>query len=299
MIGMNSHRISTFTISSERYPAGQVLSNYSRMKYGDPKATKILAEMLSEKFSSDCPSAGDFFGGDGAVLTSSAFGTVPTAAHALTNEFGLLLESKGANLDYIKIERSQNLEKEDYATLNHSERRDVMATRRLSLSKRCAEKLRGRPLIVVDDLFATGRHEQAIVDLLNSVIPIRRVLFLYIFEFSRKLSYSNPMAEHVLNGSHIKKLNDYLSLFQERGVMPYINARVVKFLLSEGSANKKSFKDFLREMPTKYCEKLLDATGSDDMKKITRAFFPAVEMPRNEMLDRLVLENSSKPKVML
>ena len=81
--------------------------------------------------------------------------------------------------------------------------------------------------------------------------------------------------------------------------MPYINARVVKFLLSEGSANKKSFKNFLREMPTEYCEKLLGATGSDDMKQITRAFFPAVEMLRNEMLDRLVLENSSKPKVML
>ena len=240
---MKLDRTSIFTINSESSLSTEIMGNYSRMKYGDPKATKILAEMLSEKFSSDCPSAGDFFVGDGAVLTSSAFGSVPTAAHALTNEFGLLLESKGGNLEYIKIDRSHNLEKEDYATLNHSERRDVMATRKLSLSKRCAEKLKGRPLIVVDDLFATGRHEQAIVNLLNSVIPVRRVVFLYIFEFSRQLSYSNPMAEHVLNGSHIKKLNDYLSLFQERGVMPYINARVVKFLLSEGSANKKSFKN--------------------------------------------------------
>mgnify|MGYP001574802534 FL=1 len=178
---MKLDRTSIFTINSERSLSTEIMGDYSRMKYGDPRATRLLGSMLYAKFISYCGSNFDVSQSDGIILTSSAFGSVPTAAHALTNEFGLMLKSKEVNFDRVRITRSQNVADKDYSKLDYVQRGNEMNVRRLTLSDRYIDKLNGRPLVVIDDLYATGRHEQAIVDLLRSVAPDQRVLFIYIF----------------------------------------------------------------------------------------------------------------------
>ena len=99
------------------------------------------------------------------AIASSAFGSIPTAARALTKELELLLEGEGLKLRRIKIQREQALDEVDYATLNHTERGAVLNARKLSISKCDLAILKGRTLIVVDDLLATGRHEKAIKEI--------------------------------------------------------------------------------------------------------------------------------------
>ena len=285
---MNTSRISAFTLKPGRFPDKKVIRAYSRMKYGDPMATRMLAQLLLAKLLSNYPSPRELFEEESVAIASSAFGSIPTAARALTKELELLLEGEGLKLRRIKIQREQALDEVDYATLNHMERGAILNARKLSISKCDLANLKGRTLIVVDDLLATGRHEEAIKETLDSVAEVKKVIFLYIFEFSKELRYSNPMAESRLNGHQIKGIDDFIGLFRVRRTIPYLNARVVKFLLAEGVANMDSFKVFLEKLPLVFCENFYEAAVPSDMRKIRDVYLPVIEMLKESVVDRQI-----------
>ena len=71
---------------------------------------------------------------------------------------------------------------------------------------------------------------------------------------------------------------------------PYINARVVKFLLGEGISSPEMFKAILRKLPLKFCERFHSAAVSSDMHQIGTDFLPAIEMLKESLLGRHVAQ---------
>jgi len=289
-LDMNINRMSGFTLGAGADLPKDVMLNYSRMKYGDPVATRMLAQMLKDKLLSIGPLRDDLFQDAGVVIASSAYGAIPTAAHALTKELSLLLQSEGVFIQPVKIHREQALGNEDYATLNHRQRGAVLATRKLSISKSNLASMRGRMLLVVDDLIATGSHEKATIELVSDTSELAKIQFVYIFEFSEQLRDSNPMAESHINSHYVKNIDDYFELVNEVKTTPYINARVVKFLLGEGISSPEMFKAILRKLPLEFCERFHSAAVSSDMHQIGTDFLPAIEMLKESLLGRHVAQ---------
>mgnify|MGYP006127049851 CR=1 FL=1 len=285
-----------FTLGDGSQPDIRILGDYSRMKYGDPKSTKILAKLLFENFVSKYRSPGDPLESDKIVIASSAYGIVPTAAFGLAVEFERLMNLAGVSFEVVKIFRSLGVGSEDYAELNNDQRESFLAKRKLSLTCEATEKLDGARLIVIDDLFATGRHQQAILDLLKRKTSVKDVLFLYILQLSERLSRDYPMAEHSVNGYSIRNLDDYFQLIQDGEGLPYINARVVRFLLMEGFLKPTELKKILQRLSLEFCQNILDAAQSEDMKKFSGRYFSVVEILQNEILKKIVAENKTSLK---
>jgi adenine/guanine phosphoribosyltransferase-like PRPP-binding protein len=285
-----------FTLGDGRQPDVRMLGDYSRMKYGDPKSTKILAKLLFENFVSKYRSPVDPLENDKIVIASSAYGFVPTAAFRLRVEFERLMNLAGVSFEVVKIERSLGVGSEDYAELNNDQRESFLAKRKLSLPCEAIEKLDGSRLIVIDDLFATGRHQEAILDLLKRKTPVKDVLFLYILRLSERLSRDYPMAEHSANRYSIRNLDDYFQLVQDGEGVPHINARVIKFLLMEGFFKPTKFIKLLQRLPLEFCQNILEAAQSEDMKKFSGRYFSVVEILENEIFKKIVAENETSLK---
>ena len=280
-----------FTLGDGSQPDIRVLGDYSRMKYGDLKSTKILAKLLFENFVSKYRSPADPLESDKIVIASSAYGIVPTAAFGLAVEFERLMNLAGVSFEVVKIERSLGVGSEDYAELNNDQRESFLAKRKLSLTCEAIEKLDGARLIVIDDLFATGRHQEAILGLLKRKTSVKDVLFLYILQLSECLGRDYPMAEHSVNRYSIRNLEDYFQLIQDGESLPYINARVVRFLLMEGFLKPTEFKNIFQRLPLEFCQDILAAAQSGDMKSFSRRYFSVVEILENEIFEKIVAEN--------
>ena len=285
-----------FTLGDGSQPDIRVLGDYSRMKYGDLKSTKILAKLLFENFVSKYRSPADPLESDKIVIASSAYGIVPTAAFGLAVEFESLMNLAGVSFEVVKIERSLGLGSEDYAELNNDQRESFLAKRKLSLTCEATEKLDGARLIVIDDLFATGRHQEAILDLLKRKTSVKDVLFLYILQLSERLGRDYPMAEHSVNRYSIRNLDDYFQLIQDGESLPYINARVVRFLLMEGFLKPTEFKNIFQRLPLEFCQNILAAAQSGDMKSFSQRYFSVVEILENEIFEKIVAENKTNLK---
>ncbi len=208
---------------------------YSRMKYGDPIATKRLAIQLTAKILTHPETARCIHSGEPIVVTSSAFGIVPTASYALTREVTKLLIASGVKVERIKFNRQGDFATNHYGTLTAAERTKKMASRKISLKDDDRKRVAGRFVVVIDDINVTGSHERKLNQVLSQT-DARDWAFAYLYFLDRDLSATKPETEEYLNRAEIKTVLDLLDFFRiypnGTGLKTRLNSRALKFILS-------------------------------------------------------------------
>jgi hypothetical protein len=208
---------------------------YSRMKYGDPLAVREVAERMAAGFllninfdevlrSTRKP----------VIITSSAYGEVPTAAHAVSIQLVRILRENGVPVDTVKIDRNGDFGTSDYGTMSLEERKRRMGQRKIVLSKEAREKLKDAFAIVVDDVHVTGSHEKTLKELLETC-EAKECVFSYLVEFSPNLAQREPQTEEKLNRAIVKTVTDLAPFFVEPidpNLELRINARTIKFIMT-------------------------------------------------------------------
>ncbi len=232
------------------------------MKYGDPVATWRIAadtygflreQLLWEELTSS---------GEGLVLTSSAFGAVPTASYWVAESLGDLIEGEGMAVQRIKFEREGGFGCHNYSQLDFDERLKVLEERKIWLAG--GEDLQGKTVIVFDDLRSTGAHEESLREVLEAQVGIRRVVFLYYVGFNTSLAKTQPQEEDVLNHVDIRDLNDLYRLSQQAPAPLLMNARLVKFFLKGGASDPDQFTAALSRFPQEFLLAISEAAQSRD-----------------------------------
>ena len=218
---------------------------YSRMKYGDPRATREIAGRMVKRLLRSGALEALLGGGDELCLAASAYGEIPTAARFVTEQVASLLAERVSKVHLIRFVREGGFGGSDYGKMNFRQRRAAMANRRIHLEAGTAELLAGKPLLVFDDLRSTGLHETALHKLLlQSGLPVR-TLFAYWIAFEADLASADPAREEQLNAAAIDSLQELSRMFSTLKEMPYTNARLVKFVLSSGKAGQEDVLAFL------------------------------------------------------
>lgn len=267
-------RLSYFNPASAEDLPANAAREYSRMKYGDPEATHSIAERLTDLLLNSPEFQLQLPANRRIVLASSAFGSIPTAAFGLAREMKEILDQEGLDVLTVKFQREGGFHRTDYGSLNFDERLAVLKKRKVTISEADRELLQGSTLLVVDDLRSTGAHELALQQLLQAQTGVKTILFAYWIAFGADLRTQNPMQEESINHSNISRLSDLLPFFGDAEKPPYLNARVLKFMLLGGLKNNASEPtagesdaerlDFFRKLPLATCMRIYEAALSRD-----------------------------------
>jgi adenine/guanine phosphoribosyltransferase-like PRPP-binding protein len=291
-------RFSYFNLVSASDLSVNAAREYSRMKYGDPDATHSIAERMTDllinspEFKQQIPENRRI------LLASSAFGSIPTAAFALAREMQAILEQEGFEVVMVKLQRRGGFARTDYGSLNFEERLKVLKKRKISISPEDHALLEGGTLLVVDDLRSTGAHELALEELLLGQTGVQNIVFAYWIAFEAHLRTQNPMQEETINHSNISYLDDLLPFFSDAQNPPYLNSRVLKFMLlgglpaktkgpkqSEATGERNSF---FRKLPLATCLRIYQAALSRDGYCSQSKFRPGILI-----LEALLLEKGA------
>lgn len=206
---------------------------YSRLKYGDASATQRAAEQIfthlqkSVHWSDLVASNGDL------LLSPSAFGAIPTAAFWMTEFLGQHLAGASLDFETVRFLRSGGFECHNYSRMGLEDRKKALAQREVWLDPEV--ETAGKTLLVLDDLRSTGAHESMLLDSLKKHTQLRRVIFLYWVGFTPHLAMTAPQTEDALNNSKIADVADLAASLAASEQPPLINARLVRFLLKNGS----------------------------------------------------------------
>ncbi len=217
---------------------------YSRMKHGDPKAIVESAGKLIYAMKQDPVIAEAIERGDDIILTSSAFGSVPTAIYAVVLAMVPQLAEIGVKAEVVKINRSGNFRVNNYGSMNATERGASLKERKISLSEEDLNRIRGKLVVVVDDIKVTGSHEIAITQLLEST-EVRLVRFCYLVSFTKELAETFPQAEDLFNSAVVRTLADLLHFTNDEFV---VNARTIKMILSTKEYVDKTKAEMLADL---------------------------------------------------
>ncbi|SFC70072.1 PRTase ComF-like [Flexibacter flexilis DSM 6793] len=192
---------------------------YSRFKYGSGQAAAHYAAQMYEVLRDKLTQVSGQW-----LITASAYKYVPTASNAIADAIYALITN---NLPAIKIEkikiRRQRLFASDYGNLDEEQRKNLMRQTDLQIDE---EQVKGRNLIVVDDICVTGSHERRIAEMLGKT-QVAQVYFLYVGQCRPPVV---PNVEHRLNHEWMKSVENLLYIIENEYFI--INARVCKFLLS-------------------------------------------------------------------
>lgn len=210
------------------------------MKYGDPYSVLWVAERLAEKILSDKKLKKSHSGKEPLMISSSAYGEVPTASNAVTNQVVRILKENNLNCDIFKIERQGDFVNSQYASLSLEERIKKMAERKIYLSPQTKKLIAGKTLLIIDDIKVTGTHE----DSLHSILTKTKAsgwFFVYFIEFNKGIAGKFPEAEEFLNRSSIKSSLDLLPFYKvhdDPKLSLQINTRAIKFILNTRPENQ-------------------------------------------------------------
>ncbi len=250
---MKYHRLSLHLITSSekgyfnQHGAAFDSQFYSRFKYGCHASAAFYADELSRRVSGEYMKWKD----DEVFITGSAYKVAPTASGAIADLLYLYLRPAFANIRTVKINR-ESIFPNDYGSLSFAERSKLMEQNRLWVD---ADLLRGKKLIVVDDLRVTGAHERKILELLDGVVA--EILFVYVGQIIG--GEHLPTAEAHINHAAIRSLQD-LKQIVNRGRF-HVNARICKYVLSY--PHKDEVDEFLRSLPGDILESLYFCINGD------------------------------------
>lgn len=217
---------------------------YSHMKHGDPKAIWESAEKIIAAMFTDLEISGAIERGESIVLTSSAFGSVPSAIHAVVKAMKYLLQEKKVDVSVIKIDRAGDFGNSKYGALSPKERKGAISNRQIFLSETAREAVKDKLVVCVDDIRVTGRHEKSLRKVLEST-SAKFLRFCYLVCFSKELADMNPAAEEALNHAAIRTLGDLLPFTT---VDFEVNARTIKLILTTTPHVDKSKAEMLKDL---------------------------------------------------
>ena len=213
---MNHQRHSCFSYHEVLNWNDSMRTSYSRFKYGSVRDANIFTTHLVNRILGNTSGISS----SEIILTSSAFRHIPTAANLLVNQ--ILSTGRYPDAERIKIHR-MTVSEADYAKMDYAER--FLHTLNVKLSFDQTINLRGKHLIIIDDLYFTGAHEKNLIELLTPHTDL--IHFYYLVDLS---GCDDPQMESKLNRYSISSIWDVMEILNSGHFE--LNARVAKYILS-------------------------------------------------------------------
>lgn len=240
------------------------MRDYSRMKYGQAEATERIAQSLFSKIIKTPQLVNALVHHEELFISSAAYGSVPTASHAIMRMLVDMFALWGLNIRTFKIEREGSFHQANYGSLDVHSRQCSINSRQVFISKEVAHLIENKTILIVDDLRATGAHEVCLINLLSKYTRCDNLIFAYPILFEPDFGKTSPGFESVLNNAQIRDIDDLLKLSDESISPLIINARLVKFILSQGALNKNAYSKLLNHLSDKFCLAIHSAAISSD-----------------------------------
>ncbi|MFC1609144.1 phosphoribosyltransferase family protein [Patescibacteria group bacterium] len=266
------HKVSVFEIDGFEELPQHVKEMYSCFKYGDPVSVRKAAGQMLFAIEQNSVFRDAVDRGEVAIITSSAYGEIPTAADAIARDIRELVANEGCDLEMIKINRSGDFGTTAYGQMSEEERIARMASRKITIDEEAIEAVEGKVVLVIDDLNATGSHETTLWELLKKT-NAKHTLFCYLIDFSDRLASSEPHTEEMLNHAKVKTVADLIPFFTYGGDLELrVNARTIKFILETGaglgvyerSQRISELKKFLLQLNEEVLRKIFNAAYFQD-----------------------------------
>ncbi len=292
---IKSFAVSTISKMEDVHPMDA--KNYSRMKYGDPIATRRSAIQITSHLFRQ-PEITKYIHADKTIfITSSAYGYVPTASYSVTREVTKLLAASGVKIDRIKFVRNGDFSTNHYGTLSAEERAKKMTSRNIHLTEEDLVKIKDGFVLVIDDIAITGSHERKIHEILSQT-EARDWAFIYLYKLDTELGNKIPETEEHLNRADIKTVLDLIPFFRiytEYDLKLRLNSRVLKFILT---TEPESFYDVSHDVAVKHLKEFFALIDDKILADVYRAamspdgyhadpkFAEGLHILREEILER-------------
>jgi hypothetical protein len=210
---------------------------YSRFKFGSKSVSRKFGTKLGEAF---CKYVlPDIIGP--IVILSSPYCFIPTATFAMKDYFVRVVNNCLAMrelpvVEETKIHRTITY-KEDYGALNAEERLKLISGDGFHIDK---EFIKGKTLILLDDVRITGSHEIMIDKMLDSFDIEEDCVFTYFAELVN--DDVHPSVENTINYAYVNSLLSLDHIIKNDDFI--LNTRVVKYMLCSPEEEFKTFANY-------------------------------------------------------
>lgn len=237
---MNHTNFFLHTFSSkEDIPFSQ--KQYSQFKFGCQISAKDMGERLAVAF---FEAHKEDLVNQECVVVPSPYDYVQNAASCMAEFFfhKLLHLMQDAKIDnkvhWYHISRKPSYTK-DFGFLNEEQRRSLLKNDKFYLS---SEFLNDKLIILIDDVYITGAHEDMLKSVLSAKCNPAKVIFTY---YGKKIGKEFPEVEAHLNFYAINNIQDFIDLFKKQST--FILIRPIKYVLSR---DKNEFSVLLKKLNT-------------------------------------------------
>ena len=230
--------------------------DYSRLKYGDAKATRKFAKQLAERFITLALTPG-YFGPKGItdwskVKIATLYWDLRLPAAHLSDEFfnqvNRMLHSLGfPPVTLVKFNRHH----QQTLGFDYGSQSDIRVRQAENEKQKYTwnADLLGPDdhLIVIDDCIITGGHEDTVRrDLFHQGIypRVKQVSWGYLVKVPK--SAGSSKAEHALNTAYVKSTDDIIKIFAESPMHAKTNLRILKYIYRSTQGNVRRFKEIMR-----------------------------------------------------
>ncbi len=238
------------------------IAEYSRFKFGDGEAGKKYGTMLGGLVLSD---TAELLTSDEIYVASSAYRVAPPASESLLTPFLTAAESTAKSVDAdttfkrFKISKAK-MATDNYAGMSFGERSRTLQS---DLILPDNLNLKGKHVVILDDIRVTGLREAALRQLLENA-GAKHTSFYYVLDVPEGRTY--PQTEAVINIRSVKTVDDVLEMACQPGFVP--NVRLCKFILSQ---NVHDLKRFCTCVPKEVVEMVLYYIEADNLKEVVKA----------------------------
>ncbi|HSI21249.1 MAG TPA: phosphoribosyltransferase family protein [Verrucomicrobiae bacterium] len=221
---------SLYSLSEATHSAELDLNQFSQFKHGSGAAAQRFGRAMSAYLAESAPVVFE----PEVVLIASCYKYAPVAAQALADETMLSLNELRITKGLPAIKRGRIYRGEvfeiDYSALSDADRKALLANDALLVD---VELMKGKHVIVIDDVRITGGHERKI-DPVLAEIGAASVTYVYLAAFNEMPQ--SATIERELNHATVKTPANVFALASQPDFR--LNSRVVKFLLGASTAEE-------------------------------------------------------------
>ncbi|MDX2302302.1 MAG: phosphoribosyltransferase family protein [Microscillaceae bacterium] len=224
---------------------------FSRFKYGSAKAAALFGKQLFELIQDQIPF---LLEDQNLLISASPYKSVPPASHAITHALIKNWENSSpyTTPQNTKIGRTL-LFPSDYSRLDRESRSKLM--QKVNLHWIHLPEKSNKKIIVVDDVFITGAHEERLTKFLEKE-NFEEVYFIYTAQL---VSPVHPTIEHQINHASISTIWDLAQIWHQDGFI--LNARICKFLLAYSEINE--LLQFAENIPETWSREIAEGMTQD------------------------------------
>lgn len=194
------------------------------------------------------------------ALTAPPYYELPAAANLLARNIKALLLEKGLNIPLVEqrlhqqhVAISNQAEFDDYYQYSKNNLQQRIAARRRvqqSLDNDAILQLKGRSVIIINDINVTGTQQSFMQETLNQ-LPVRECFWFYIFNVEKSFGARHPEIEHQINHSQLNDLDSFAGILAD--TQTEHTARCISRLFNE---NLSDFGYLVATLSKKTCAKI-------------------------------------------